>query len=307
MQKFHSYGKLLISGEYVVLDGATALALPTRFGQSLEVKEIEKPVIKWKSFEGKGKLWFEDELPIADVISNKFPTEKENNEVSKMLFLALHSAAVLNSDALQRGSGYEVLSKVDFPRNWGLGTSSTLIANLAKWLQVDPYKLLKSTFGGSGYDVAVGMHGTPISFEKQGSENSILRTSFDPPFKDRLFFIHLNRKQDSRKAIEHYRKQDKASLKTTIEKISALTHSFITCTDLMEFELLVEVHENLISKLLGAQKVKSRLFRDYPGAVKSLGGWGGDFILATGASQEMDYFRKKGYETILPYDEMILN
>ena len=33
-------------------------------------------------------------------------------------------------------------------------TSSTLIANLAKWSNVDPYILLSETFGGSGYDIA---------------------------------------------------------------------------------------------------------------------------------------------------------
>ena len=32
-QTFYSNGKLLITGEYVVLDGAKALALPTKFGQ----------------------------------------------------------------------------------------------------------------------------------------------------------------------------------------------------------------------------------------------------------------------------------
>ena len=307
MQKFHSHGKLLISGEYVVLDGATALALPTKFGQTLEISEIDASLIKWKSFDHEGKMWFEDEFQIADILNNEFPRGKENNEVSKMLFLALHSAAGMNSEVLKNGKGFEITSKVDFPRSWGLGTSSTLIANLAKWLQVDPYKMLDSTFGGSGYDVAVAMHGTPVTFQKQGLENSILRTSFDPKFKDQLFFVHLNQKQNSREAIAHYRRQEKASLKNTIEKISALTHSMISCTDLPEFQLLVEVHENLISQILGVQKVKSRLFSDFTGAIKSLGGWGGDFILATGTSQDMDYFRRKGYDTILTYEEMILN
>ncbi|MHA6278582.1 GYDIA family GHMP kinase [Salinimicrobium sp. CAU 1759] len=306
MQKFHSYGKLLISGEYVVLDGATALALPTKFGQTLKVKEIEKPLIKWRSLENDGTVWFEDEFQTEDIFDLQFSKANENNEVSKMLFLALHAAGSMNSEILKEGTGFEVITEVDFPRTWGLGTSSTLIANLAKWLQVNPFKLLDSTFGGSGYDVALGMYGTPLTFAKQGLENSILKTSFDPPFKDHLFFVHLNQKQDSRKAIEHYRRQEKSSLKRAIEKTSAITHSMITCKDLREFELLVEIHENLISQLLGIQKVKTRLFSEYPGAIKSLGGWGGDFVLVSGNSQDMDYFRRKGFNTILTYDDMIL-
>ena len=306
MHKFHSHGKLLISGEYVVLDGATALALPTGFGQNLEVKDIEEPVIRWKSIDHEGDNWFEDEFNLSDFKSSEIPQEHKKNEVSKMLFLTLLSAAILNPESFNKGSGYKITAKADFPRDWGLGTSSTLVANLAKWLKIDPYKLLDKTFGGSGYDVAVAMHETPITFEKNAAGNSILRTSFDPPFKDELFFVHLNQKQNSRDSIKHYRQQDKNTLDAAIEKISAITHRIITCKDLLEFQLLLEVHENIISQLIGLQKVKSRLFPDYPGAIKSLGAWGGDFVLATGSERDIEYFRNKGYSTILSYDGMIL-
>lgn len=303
MQKFHSHGKLLISGEYAVLDGATALALPTKFGQSLEVKEIGDPVIKWKSIDHEGKVWFEDDYQIRDILS---PETGERSEVSKMLFLALVAVAEMDPKLFNGKNGFEITTKVDFPRSWGLGTSSTLIANLAKWAGVDPYKLLDATFGGSGYDVAVAMHESAITYQKQAIENSVLKTSFDPPFKDQLFFVFLNRKQNSRDSIKHYRQQEKAFLGNSIEKISNLTHTMITCTELQEFELLIEVHENIISQLTGLKKVKSELFSDYSGAIKSLGGWGGDFVLATGSSRDMDYFRKKGFDTIISYQEMIL-
>ncbi|WP_029034202.1 GYDIA family GHMP kinase [Salinimicrobium terrae] len=306
MQKFYSHGKLLISGEYVVLDGATAFALPTKFGQTLEVKKTEDPVIQWKSLDHKGEIWFQDTFEIADLENSEVPQKHQNNEVSKMLFLTLFSAAKMAPEILKCNHGYEINTKTDFPRHWGLGTSSTLIANLAKWMQIDPYKLLESTFGGSGYDIAVAMQKTPVTFEKNESQNSILKTSFAPPFKDQLFFVHLNQKQNSRHSIEHYRQQDKKALDTAIEKISALTHIIVNCKDLLEFELLLEVHENIISQLLGLQKVKNRLFPDYPGAVKSLGGWGGDFVLATGTAEDLMYFERKGYSTILPYSEIIL-
>lgn len=307
MQKFHSHGKLLISGEYVVLDGAPALALPTKFGQTLEVTKIQEPILKWKSIDHEGKIWFEEEFQIADLKTGEIPEKHRENEVSKMLFLTLLSVRLLKPTAFDDGWGFEITTKVDFPLSWGLGTSSTLIANLAKWLKIDPYKLLERTFGGSGYDIGVAMAGAPITFEKTGAENSILRTSFDPPFKDRLFFIHLNQKQNSRESIKHYRELDSKRLQPTIEKISALTHRMITSTELLDFELLIEVHENILSQLLGLKKVKSRLFPDYPGAVKSLGGWGGDFILATGTSKDMQYFKQKGFTTILSYDQMIFS
>jgi hypothetical protein len=52
--------------------------------------------------------------------------------------------------------------------------------------------------------------------------------------------------------------------------------------------------------------VKEALFPDFKGVLKSLGAWGGDFILAISKENPKDYFASKGYETIIPYSEMIL-
>ena len=56
MQTFYSHGKLLISAEYAVLDGALALALPTKFGQSLQVESTPNQKIVWKSISNKGEV-----------------------------------------------------------------------------------------------------------------------------------------------------------------------------------------------------------------------------------------------------------
>ena len=62
METFYSHGKLLISAEYAVLDGALALALPTKFGQSLEVESTSDNTIHWKSISNSGNVWFEAEF-----------------------------------------------------------------------------------------------------------------------------------------------------------------------------------------------------------------------------------------------------
>lgn len=311
MQKYFSHGKLLISGEYVVLDGATAFALPTRFGQSLEIEVSPEPGIKWKSLDEEGKPWFEhtfQKMNFSREISvDNIDFRPKYKEVGKRLFELLQAAISLNPHAFSSSEGYEITTKVDFPPNWGLGTSSTLLSNIAKWLKIDAYKLLEMTFGGSGYDVAVALESAPITYELHGDERSVLLTSFDPSFKEEIFFVYLNRKQDSRHSIQDYRSKDKRLLQQTIEKISNLTHRIITCTDLEEFKLLLEIHENLVSQLTGFKKIKSQLFSDFQGVVKSLGGWGGDFILATGKEADKDYFRRKGYNTIIPYKDLILS
>ena len=60
-QSFYARGKLLLSGEYFVMDGAKALALPTQLGQHLMVtyKKSYSPCLQWKGVNSLGNTWFE--------------------------------------------------------------------------------------------------------------------------------------------------------------------------------------------------------------------------------------------------------
>lgn len=304
MKTFRSNGKLLITGEYTVLDNALALAIPTKFGQALEVKGIQENTVNWKAYKHDEKLWFSANLKIADVKSGQ-KIELKTKEETRLLEI-LQVANTLNPDILNTNTGFEVITKLEFPQNWGLGSSSTLINNIALWFGVDAYKLLSSTFKGSGYDIAAANSNYPITYQLTKTGRSILTSNFNPEFKDQLFFVHLNQKQNSRESMAHYKAQPKESLVSDIEKISALTRSFVNCETLEEFKLLMEIHETLISKLINTPKIKTQLFSDFNGSIKSLGGWGGDFIMATGGIDEQEYFRNKGYNTILTYSEMAL-
>lgn len=303
-REFYSNGKLLITGEYVVLDGALALAVPTKLGQSLKVTPLDEPVIHWISKDHEDKIWFQGEFLISEnTIEN--PPSQSSSRVAIRLQQILNEANKLNPDLLNQEKGFEIITRVDFPSTWGLGSSSTLINNIASLFKADPYLLLEKTFGGSGYDIAAAQYDEPITYELKNNIRSVLSVRFDPVFKDELFFVHLNRKQDSRSAIDHYRIQSKTELAKVIEKISALTQSFITCTSLIELELLMEIHETLISQLLNTPKIKTSIFPDFSGAIKSLGGWGGDFIMATGGDIAREYFIERGYTTVLSFEEMV--
>jgi mevalonate kinase len=309
--EYYSNGKLLITGEYVVLDGAMALAVPTKYGQSLEVEPRQDHKIKWESFDEKGESWFRTEFSTDEILGNarekaeKSSPDFEQKETETRLKQILREAHLLNSDILISGYGFTVTTKLDFPQNWGLGSSSTLINNIAQWFHIDAYKLLEVTFGGSGYDIAAAQTFHPFTYQLGDSKRNILAADFDPHFKEELFFVYLNRKQNSRESVSQYQKQGKVPEENT-EKISSLTQSFIHCENLAQFQMLIEIHETLISKLINTPKVKTQLFQDFPGALKSLGGWGGDFILATGNLKAQDYFRRKGYDTIIPYSKMVL-
>jgi mevalonate kinase len=275
----------------------------------MEVNPREDARIVWKSLDMKNRVWFETEFQIDEIKITGIDTiAKPGNEqksISEKLLQILRQAHLLNPGIFSESRGFTMTSKLEFPREWGLGSSSTLINNIAQFFRVDAYTLLKNTFGGSGYDIAAAQQDHPLTYEVTQTKRSVLSVDFKPDFIDQLFFVHLNRKQNSRDSIEHYKQQPREFLQETITKIAALTQSFIYCETLEEFKLLMTIHETLISKLINTPKIKSELFPDFPGAIKSLGGWGGDFILATGGQAEKAYFKEKGYQTLLSYAEMV--
>ena len=300
MKTFYSNGKLLLTSEYLVLDGALALAIPTKFGQSLTVKNLAKHEIIWKSHDHQGTIWFEGRFSISQ--NNIKHVTSSDIEISNRLLQILNAAKKLNVSFLN--TGFEVTTTLNFQKNWGLGTSSTLINNIAQWAQIDPYKLLGLTFGGSGFDVACAQNNTPITYQLNNSIRLVNLIDFNPPFKSHLYFVYLNRKQNSRESIASYKQ--KMTSQDAIEKASRLTQNIIQAKDLKTFCNLIEAHEILISNLLNINPIKQMLFPNFKGSIKSLGGWGGDFILAVSQDNPLSYFESKGFKTVIPYSEMVL-
>ncbi len=299
-KKFYSNGKLLITGEYVVLDGATALAVPTKMGQSLMVSEVSGNNLHWESWDESGTIWFQASFH-PDLILNSTSHE----ETSSALMKILKKAKLLNPKFLTDKQGSKVITKLDFPRNWGLGSSSTLINNIAQWAEVDAFALLAESFGGSGYDIAAAQHDVPVLYTRTGGKPVVETVDLSWAFKDQLFFVHLNQKQNSKEGIVRYT-QALQGKRPPIEIFTSITENVVSCKTLPQLKALLTKHEALLSEILEMATVKERLFPDYPGLVKSLGAWGGDFVMVSGETESQSYFRKKGYHTINPYTEMIL-
>lgn len=303
-KQYYSNGKLLITGEYLVLDGAQSLAMPTLYGQSLSVKENQGGLLTWKSLDEKGKPWFECvyELQGFSPVSNNQVSE-EALVVSDTLRKILLEARNLNPSFLSTSQGYEITTALNFPREWGLGSSSTLINNIAQWAHIDAYALLWNAFSGSGYDIACAQNNSPITYQLKNNRPIVQPASFHPTFKNDLYFVYLNQKQNSREGIAQYRKTEFNTF-SAISQINSITERILTCSRLSQFEKLIKKHELILSEILGIPTVKERLFPDFKGTVKSLGAWGGDFILATGNKTTPDYFREKGFATVIPYSKM---
>lgn len=301
-QTFYSNGKLLITGEYVVLDGAKALALPTKFGQNLIVSVGKKNTIAWTSYDSDGSIWFESNISFESIIAKEV---FEDDNIKTTLIEILHHTYLLNPSFITQSNGYNIKTELTFPKFWGLGTSSTLINNIAQWQQIDAFTLLRNSFGGSGYDVACAQYNTPILYELQNGKPVISTVAFHPTFADKIHFVYLNKKQSSKIAIANYYNKQ-GNIQKTIPAINSITKTVIGSLEPKEFANALQQHEIELSSILEMETVKEALFPDFKGTIKSLGAWGGDFVLVIAKENPTAYFKERGYTIVIPYAEMIL-
>lgn len=302
-KRFHANGKLLIAGEYTVIDGGLALAVPTRYGQSLQVDSYSSshPTLNWEAYLVDQSLWFEAQFDLKNLEILQTSHEKFAQKLQEIL----RAIEELNPNFFKNSEeSFRCKTQLEFPQNWGLGSSSTLIYLLAKWADVDEFSLSDLTFKTSGYDIACAGHDTPILYQNTSQGRMIREIEFNPPFLDQLALVYLNQKQDTQVGVsKHYKSKPKNE-----ELINSITHivrQILEVQTLVDFENLMEKHEMLLSEHLEIRPVKERLFSDYKGAVKSLGAWGGDFVLITKRSDYKNYFRLNGYSTLLQFTDVI--
>ena len=295
----YSNGKVLLTGEYVILDGALSLAGPTKFGQHLKLKEYQSNLIKWKSINFDGNVWFEC-LIKSDSLEVKSTTSKK---ISNTLVEIIKLIREYNSSFLKK-NGSDITTNLTFEKNWGLGSSSTLISNLSKLSGVNPFTLNNKIFKSSGYDIACAESISPILYRIDKDEKIISEVSFKPSFHKNIYFVYLNKKQNSFLEIERYNK-NKAS-NSIVNEISNITSEILVCNSIDGFNKLIDAHELIISKLISKQTIKDVLFKDFDGSIKSLGAWGGDMIMVTSKDDPSKYFIKKGYSTIFKFEELLV-
>ena len=303
---FKANGKLLLTGEYLVVNGARALVLPLFAGQKMSVnRSITMKHILWKSYQLE-KLWFQCEINQDDF---KIITTT-NEQIAEKLITLFKAIKKINSMAFLSDNGIEFITELDFLREWGWGSSSTLLSLLSQWSDTNPYELYFQLFSGSAFDIAASYIQKPFLYRLQDNRPEITETGFDPPYKENLFFVYLGEKQHSEREIKSYKKKYKPDMKL-IDRISGIGEEILSCGELNQFEQLISEHEELMSGFLHRKPVKKKMFSDYTeGLVKSLGAWGGDFALFTcsaGREYLEDYLEKKKVPTLFSFQEIVRN
>ena len=304
---YHANGKLLLTGEYAVVDGAEAIALPLNKGQDLSVRfdPHRKPEILWSASDPSG-TWLEITLPLPEE-SGQIPLPA--NPLAEPLVNYLNSCRKLNPKFLPTTGTWNVETRLSFNRHYGWGSSSTLISLLAQWSGVSPFEVMLINHpDASGYDIAAATSKGPFLYKKEPGGPKITPLKPNYPFSDHLMLVYLGVKKSSSEAMKTYRLQN-TNRYWHIDRISELSRELAETSELLEFCSLLGEHEQIISQLIGTPPVKSSHFHDFKGVVKSLGAWGGDFILAASemaAPEIIDYFAKKGLGTCFKWSDLVL-
>lgn len=307
-QYFYGHGKLLLSGEYFVLEGAKALALPTSVGQSMKVKyrQSYQPTLEWKSVDHTGKTWFESNFEFWHFR----PIKASGSVTEKFVSDTLRAVRLQNPHFLRDDMDVSVETKIEFPLDWGLGSSSSLIYNVAQWAYVSPFELLSKTIGGSGYDIACAQAFGPIKYQLHDRKPQWEATTFNPIFKNNISFLYLGNKQNSASEVVRFKDLKIEGLSQIVSEISQLTNDMIRASDLETFSRIMLEHEKIISLTIKKPRVKDLHFKDFWGEIKSLGAWGGDFAMVTSDRSFLEtrkYFELKGFSTLIPFSEMIFS
>lgn len=296
---FTANGKFLISGEYAILDGAWGLAFPLIHGQVLHTFPSADQHTLWVSKEADGTPWFHAHIhPGTGLVV-------ETDQPEAAVWLEKILRAIPDQRRKDRMKGHRVEVKASFDRAWGLGSSSTLIALIAKWMEWSPYALSEVSFGGSGYDIAcAGVDGPLLYRRMPGQDPEVKPVAIPDSLLQQLYFVYSGQKMNSRSGIQHYRKHPPSA--AWLEQVSQLSLSLSLHPEITPWMTLLEEHERLLSNQLDLPRIAER-FPDFEGVLKSMGAWGGDFFLALHPepSYIKDYFAQRGYSHVFSAGEWV--
>ncbi|MFO7864580.1 MAG: GYDIA family GHMP kinase [Salinivirgaceae bacterium] len=300
-QQFRSNGKLMLTGEYMALHGATTFAVPLKFGQELTIEPVAHSIIYWRTLFN-GKIIFHTIFD-TDQFNILQDADNEKSEWIQRVFLAIRE---INPKFLLN-CGAEVTSTIDLPMNYGWGSSSSLIVNLCKWANVDPFAVSAKVGGGSGYDIACAQSDKPLLYSNKNNNPDTKIIEYRPTFERNMWFIFQENKINTAEAIRGFR-QRKID-RNDINRINRISESWISAGTIEDIMELMKEHEEIMSHILDIPPIQKQ-FPDFNGQLKSLGAWGGDFMLAVSelsGADIIDYFAGKDRPTMFNWTEIVKN
>ena len=270
------------------MHGARALAVPTRLGQHLHFTPSAE-ALTWTAYDVHGQAWLDG--PVAQ-------------EESLALVRTCIQAALELRGKTEWPTGH-VETRLEFERHWGWGSSSTLIALVAQWMNVDALALHFKVSKGSGYDVACATANGPLFYERTGSQAKVTPANLEAWPKDALYLVYLGQKKDSQAAVANYLQNPMASV--TLEALSAFSTQFASATTAEELAQACSAHEAFLAPHLGIPSPVASLCQNAYAGGKSLGAWGGDFALMVSPKPNaLEYLQSHDLGPVFSWKEVCL-
>ncbi|MFO8053812.1 MAG: GYDIA family GHMP kinase [Bacteroidales bacterium] len=299
---FYSRGKFLLTAEYLVMAGADAIVLPLNKGQSLSCTSHNDKHLLWIS-RYQEDIWFR---AVFDPASFKII---ESSDMERAIYISeiLRTAATL-SKKVKTLENKKIITDLEFHPDWGMGSSSTLMVNLSQFFDIQAFEMHSKLSKGSGFDIAAAMSNFPFRYRLKKNKREIMPTPLPQLFYDHAFFVYTGQKADSNMAAEEFH-QNKQDWKMPVKYINEISAQLTEVKSVTELSRIIGEHEAFLSDILGLPSPVKR-FADYPYGMKSLGAWGGDFIMAIhprGKTEVEHYFKQKGCDMVFSAHELKIN
>lgn len=304
---YFSHGKILLTGEYAVLTGMEALALPVVPGQQLSVWEIPSAgnaKVIWQGNEADGSPWCD-----VRIDSDIMHVVESNDEVTAQRLLHMLREIKSHQPEFFSHKTIRVETRCEFDRSFGLGSSSSLVACLSAYSGTDIFALQQAGFGGSGYDAAVCATGKPIAYWLEKGVPNFAPWQLDPGLTGHWYLAFPGKKINSRNAIADTREGLAAMQSDTfmLQQLNACIQAVKNPRSIPLLEAMLEMYQALISQALGLPKAYDDLeIKPMQGGLcKWLGAWGGDVLLIN-ENIKNQYSDKFSEMQLIPWNEFVI-
>ena len=262
----------------------------------------------WEAKEKDGNTWLNESFALP---LEAMEAETEKSSERDRSREVLHSMLSMVTEGFWKtGKSYRIETQLEFERSSGLGSSSTMVANFARFAGLDAQLVQQKVFGGSGYDVALAELGKGLVFWKNGEVANWDKWSLSSDLTSKWKIVFLGKKQNSRSALSDVKAKLTAMKNDDflMRQLQQVCAAVKLADQVPMLEAGLEMWQAILAMSLELETPYQH-FKFQPlkgGLCKWLGAWGGDMLLINDVFAESEQDALKKFQTV-SWNDIILN
>jgi hypothetical protein len=252
---------------------------------------------------------YDDETLFTAVFSNGPIDILESTDGEEALFVRnVIRTAMDHLASLTSLPGYAIQSVYNYPARMDPGSRPALIASVAEWFNINPFRLNRVVMQDAGYGIAGARSSRPILYQMVDARPEYEQITLASSCTENIYFVYAGDREDLsaiREKIEQAR-----NLSQIIPKIREINKHIVQSDSLEEFEQAMVGYEQLLSGVLEEKTFQQRLFGDFPGVIKPMVSNNSIFLLVTwqGTREELTkYFAGHHLSTLFHWNDLIVS